>query len=116
MQLTFCESSPCLNGGECSNIAYGYSCECPVNFRGHQCEIHICQSQTQCLNGASCIFTGGCVCAPAYTGEHCETHLCDVTQCQNGGMCSHYDGMCQCLPGFTGNYLILYWTTLYDMY
>ncbi|KAK2529500.1 Celsr3 [Columba guinea] len=38
---TFCDSSPCKNGGTCS-VSWGtYSCLCPVGFGGKDCRHHV---------------------------------------------------------------------------
>lgn len=34
----FCTSSPCLNGGTCSELSYVYWCTCPPHYNGHNCE------------------------------------------------------------------------------
>ena len=34
-----CDSSPCLNGGTCTNLAGGkYSCQCKRGWKGSRCE------------------------------------------------------------------------------
>lgn len=33
-----CRSSPCLNGGRCSETTEGVTCSCPVNFDGQRCQ------------------------------------------------------------------------------
>ena len=35
----FCGSSPCQNGGTCSNQQSSYSCNCPAGFVGRNCEM-----------------------------------------------------------------------------
>ena len=32
-----CRSSPCLNGGTCSNLDNDYTCRCPQGFTGDSC-------------------------------------------------------------------------------
>ena len=44
--LDSCVPSPCLNGGQCHQVSEEkFTCECPVQFKGHLCQ---CKSQT-CL-------------------------------------------------------------------
>ena len=38
-----CQSSPCLNGGSCKNSIGSYSCRCPANYEGPNCESY-CKS------------------------------------------------------------------------
>lgn len=33
-----CRSSPCLNGGRCTDTRNGPTCECPANFNGPRCQ------------------------------------------------------------------------------
>lgn len=39
-EVTACHSGPCLNGGSCSPSPGGYSCACPPNHTGPQCQTH----------------------------------------------------------------------------
>ena len=34
-----CESSPCLNNGNCSDWINAFNCSCPPGFAGNRCEI-----------------------------------------------------------------------------
>ncbi|EFN77937.1 Sushi, von Willebrand factor type A, EGF and pentraxin domain-containing protein 1 [Harpegnathos saltator] len=36
-----CESSPCLNNGNCINYIFNYTCDCPVLFTGRNCETEL---------------------------------------------------------------------------
>ena len=33
-----CAPNPCLNGGSCTSLPVGYSCQCPAGFSGPSCE------------------------------------------------------------------------------
>jgi hypothetical protein len=46
-----CNSQPCLNGGQCTQIdVSSYQCQCPAGFDGKNCELdsRVCQTQQPC--------------------------------------------------------------------
>ncbi|XP_070566542.1 fibropellin-3-like [Ptychodera flava] len=111
-----CDFSPCKNGGTCTaNGLDEYSCNCPSDFEGVNCEtekplpVDPCDDNP-CMNSGTCLNTRNdgytCNCAAGYEGEHCETDIdeCSSSPCQNGGTC--VDGIasysCQCGPDFIG--------------
>merc|ERR1712131_259074 len=80
-----CLSAPCQNGATCNDSAdfMRYTCECPVNERGHT----------------------------MFVGDNCETEnpeptACDVAPCLNGGDCVNSDDLqsytCSCTTEYTG--------------
>ncbi len=72
----FCASSPCVNGGVCNEGFDSYTCNCPPDYYGQNCEIYIpppdpfC-TPNPCLNGAACI-NSMCMCPPPFYGLFCE--------------------------------------------
>ena len=36
-QVSPCDSGPCENGGECSNVGDSFECKCPSGYSGKQC-------------------------------------------------------------------------------
>eukprot|EP00117_Sycon_ciliatum_P019276 scpid4015/ scgid17527/ Neurogenic locus notch protein homolog len=96
--ISFCKSSPCQNNGVCSeSVRSGVKtiiCSCPASHRGDFCEEKIpdqCRF-TRCVNGGTCVLTGGvatCNCAPGYTGVFCHLPVdyCMVEPCLNAAAC-----------------------------
>ena len=37
-QVFPCDSGPCENGGECSNVGDYFECKCPSGYSGKQCQ------------------------------------------------------------------------------
>nr|XP_020459274.1 delta-like protein 4 [Monopterus albus] len=113
LEMQECDSSPCRNGGICTNLEKGYKCECPQGFEGSHCEHSLltcadspCFHSGECRekdNGRSYI----CECPHSYTGLNCEKRVdkCTSLPCANGGLCLITPGglrMCSCRAGFTG--------------
>ena len=91
-----CESSPCQNGGTCSQSRIGeFSCQCALGFTGQTCSTDINEcSPDPCQNGGTCSqpLPGqfSCECQDGYNGTTCENDIneCESSPCQNGGTCS----------------------------
>ncbi|XP_043278473.1 sushi, von Willebrand factor type A, EGF and pentraxin domain-containing protein 1-like [Venturia canescens] len=110
-----CESSPCLNEGDCSFLdtnatEFSYSCNCKAGFTGRNCQIYIDEcSLSPCQNGGSCISTEKdfhCACKNGFEGDFCEIVMnhCEPWTCEEGSTCITVDATWQCLckPGFLG--------------
>eukprot|EP00118_Oscarella_pearsei_P018076 m.183124 g.183124 ORF g.183124 m.183124 type:complete len:2338 (+) comp39301_c0_seq1:76-7089(+) len=93
-----CASNPCFNRGTCNDMVNGYTCTCPGEFDGTNCEnvTEACQLLANpCLNGGTCIniptevgdfasldpamppVTSAyrCQCPQLYTGRICEEFI-----------------------------------------
>ena len=72
-----CASSPCENGGACTDDVNGYTCTCPAGYEGTNCETNIDDcSPNPCLNGGACtddVNGYTCTCPAGYSGTNCET-------------------------------------------
>ena len=74
--ISFCESSPCENNGECVDLFQDYFCVCPKGTDGKHCETapERCIG-SPCMNGGACRDYGSglnCFCSDAYTGIGCQ--------------------------------------------
>uniref|UniRef100_A0A914VNA0 Uncharacterized protein n=1 Tax=Plectus sambesii TaxID=2011161 RepID=A0A914VNA0_9BILA len=69
---TACFSSPCLNGGSCIPEGNNYSCNCPYNTSGSNCETVIECRDNSCGQNATCFVANhqiNCVCKLGYFGD-----------------------------------------------
>ena len=90
-----CSPNPCLNGGFCAYTALNYTCSCPFNYLGQNCE-----TRCPCQNSGTCIGqTTNCSCRAGYVGPNCETKC----PCQNGGRCVGQTTTCNCPPPYVGS-------------
>jgi len=110
-----CANNPCRNGGTCLPNGNGYTCNCPANFFGTNCDLSKCIRRIKrliidyllsfsfriskdpcavnpCLNGGQCRVDSQnqayCVCPTGYSGPYCGTYdACSCNPCRNGGTC-----------------------------
>ncbi|XP_041369439.1 protein crumbs-like isoform X2 [Gigantopelta aegis] len=110
-----CLTIPCQHGGTCIDGFKNYTCKCPHNFNGTNCENDLrnlgCVTYP-CLNNGTCsdITTPGasyrCSCIPGFTGSDCEVEIdeCRSNPCQQGACINLINAyQCDCAgTGFTG--------------
>ncbi|ESO11253.1 hypothetical protein HELRODRAFT_124998, partial [Helobdella robusta] len=103
------DTNPCVNGGECVKTAQNYSCLCPENTYGLNCEMERqCERLQPCQNGGMCRDSASgyvCKCAGSYAGESCQyIDYCLSNPCLNAGACLSLDKdfFCQCPKPFRG--------------
>lgn len=78
-----CQSNPCINGGFCSDYINRYTCLCPPDIEGVNCEVVIKDlcADNPCANGGTCLRTGDkrrnytCTCPPNFTGRNCTVNI-----------------------------------------
>ena len=91
MDIDECASNPCLNGGECNDGAGAYSCDCPTDWKGFNCEHppHPCDraksKAAPCAHGGKCVETTvrhqrvyECNCTAGYMGQTCSMRKADI--------------------------------------
>jgi len=79
-ELRTCLSSPCFNGGSCTDVTLGgFTCRCTAGFTGSQCEQNIddcrpavCGNNSTCVDGVN---SYTCRCTPGYTGTGVGVHI-----------------------------------------
>jgi len=83
-----CESSPCQNGGTCTDQVDGFHCDCTKEWDGVMCEEenepclpNPCQHNGNCTSDYV-DYTYECTCTPGYKGDECQTE----TGCGNPGI------------------------------
>ncbi|XP_071105159.1 uncharacterized protein [Haliotis cracherodii] len=110
----YCDSSPCLNGGTCTNNPLNFTCECRGGFTGDMCEV-----RNQTCAAKDCGMSVGCIDDPVSGLSHClcgtsyvkvegkctAVDYCQRGPCVNGGTCESTDGgyTCHCPPKYVGS-------------
>ena len=107
-----CSSSPCLNGGTCTDGVYNFTCSCPSPYFGDKCQGHALSF----LQGRPSLIYSCFKFSPRVHGlktnlltnngfrSHLETDECQSNPCQNGGTCVDgvYSFTCSCPSSFAG--------------
>ncbi|XP_022822085.1 delta and Notch-like epidermal growth factor-related receptor [Spodoptera litura] len=111
MEYNECESSPCANGGTCTDRVGGFACSCGRGYTGNTCQLKVdlC-SPSPCPSHRICLDRGNsyaCECPLGFVGDECHIptrSACDNNPCAHGGTC--WSGIesfyCSCRPGYTG--------------
>ncbi|CAH1252798.1 SNED1 [Branchiostoma lanceolatum] len=98
-----CASSPCQNGGACTDLHNSYSCTCAVGWEGENCELdkNECATVT-CDAGYQCRdFPGFYVCLPQglqLNRSQTDRSICRPESCAKGWACEAREGGYACLP------------------
>ncbi|CAH2050388.1 unnamed protein product, partial [Iphiclides podalirius] len=105
LEYNECESSPCLNGGTCTDRVGGFLCTCGRGYAGNTCQlkVNLC-SPNPCSENHYCTDRGN-----TYTCECVDCNKptrspCDNNPCAHGGTCwsSSNSFYCSCRAGYTG--------------
>ncbi|XP_071951311.1 protocadherin Fat 1-like isoform X2 [Antedon mediterranea] len=82
-----CDSNPCQNQGQCTNLDFSYECKCASGWHGLRCEFRDSCIDDPCQNGGMCERIKddfNCVCP----GNEICTNFCASSPCLNGGLCT----------------------------
>ncbi|KAG6440549.1 hypothetical protein O3G_MSEX001281 [Manduca sexta] len=113
LEYNECESSPCSNGGTCTDRIGGFECFCGRGYTGLNCQSKVdlckpnpCPAHRECVDHGN-IYT--CSCPPGFVGDDCHVPArspCDNNPCSHGGTCSSIGDFffCSCRPGYTGKF------------
>ena len=78
-----CEGAPCQNGGTCTDLLNGFTCDCVPGYMGATCETNINECKDNpCQNGGNCIDlvnAFSCNCMARFTGMTCQINACEFS-------------------------------------
>ena len=107
-----CSSSPCANGGLCTDLINGYLCNCTKDYISANCSISLnetclgrfnrCQHNGTCLLKSAHLYVDHpqteCQCRDGYNGSLCQNDLCLTLNCQHNGVCQRLpNGQAKCV-------------------
>ncbi|KAJ8038778.1 IgGFc-binding protein [Holothuria leucospilota] len=74
-----CDPNPCQNGATCQVMGREYTCDCPEDYEGVNCEQlkPFCEREDPCLNGGTCVDYGRfgiCICPPGTLPPLCAAY------------------------------------------
>uniref|UniRef100_A0A8D2P8I8 Protein delta homolog 2 n=1 Tax=Zosterops lateralis melanops TaxID=1220523 RepID=A0A8D2P8I8_ZOSLA len=98
----YCEECVRMPGCLHGTCHQPWQCICHTGWAGKFCDkdIHICEHQSPCQNGAQCIYDRdgeySCLCPEGFHGKDCEMK----TGPYDNGFASNFT--CRCLAGFVG--------------
>ncbi len=61
MNIEYCDTNPCQNGGNCTNSTSGFNCNCSADYFGETCTSMVrgsptsCDTLVNCQNGRTCL-------------------------------------------------------------
>ena len=118
VDIDYCASNPCQNGGTCIDGINTYTCNCAPGYIGYNCEAserflnHIKQFYIACyifmIMWRSFFFTSYYINNPfLFVNEIFPLDIdeCVSSPCQNGGTCIDIINAytCDCVPGYLGD-------------
>jgi hypothetical protein len=115
-EINECSPNPCQNGGDCTDVVNGFSCDCAgTGYSGTTCQTDIneCTANTDmcstspmraCMNNAGGYTCGDCPAGYTNSGPHncADINECMPNPCQNGGMCTNLVNAFSCNCAGTG--------------
>ena len=97
-----CVTSPCANGGNCSDRVNNFTCSCVPFWDGRTCET----CSLGCVNGTQSVDCSECLCEAGFSGQLCEVDIneCQPNPCLNNGTCLDRvnNFTCSCVPFWDG--------------
>lgn len=100
-----CLSSPCQNGGNCTNFFGSFDCSCSAGFHGQLCDSGTSMKAVVPAPGQSDAGPlSGSFSLPLNDATS-DINECSPNPCENGGTCSEGDPgefVCNCLDTWTG--------------
>lgn len=93
-----CESAPCGNGGNCTDLVGGFYCSCPTPFYGETCESG---PESGPETGADPVYKRTQDSAAQQLTDSRECPALGPEACSQICMASDSSFICSCLPGYT---------------